>query len=83
MEKVEVAGGNNAVFDEFREINDAFPEFATEKDDRQMLHSLGLAKRQRFEEFVEGAEAAGERDERFGAQKEVEFADREIMKVET
>lgn len=82
LEEVEVLRRYNAVFGQFREINDVFPKFATEKNDRQMLHSFGLAERQRFEEFVEGAEAAGERDERLGAQEEVQLPNREVMKIE-
>ena len=58
------------------------PELLAEQDDRHALHAAGLDQRQRLEELVQRAEAAGKHRDRLGAQEEVHLADGEIVEVE-
>ena len=45
------------------------------------LHAARLAQRERVEQFVDRAEAAGKHDQRLGPQQEVQLAQREIVEL--
>ena len=64
------------------EVDDRVPIFAAVEDDGDLLHAARLAEAERVEQLVERAEAAGEDDERGGAQDEVELAHREVVELE-
>ena len=59
-----------------------FQNSHAEQQQRDALHAAGLDQRQRLEELVERAEAAGEDRDGAGAQQEVDLARREIVEVE-
>ena len=82
LELVEVFRGNSAGVDEGLEVEDAVPVFAAVDDDQNFLGQLvGLREREDLEEFVHGAEAAGENDERLGKIGEPELPHEEVVKL--
>ena len=82
VEQLEVARRDHAFLGKRLEIDHPGPELAAEQQDRQRPHLAGLDQGQRFEEFVERAEPAGEHRDRPGAQQEVHLAKREIVELE-
>src|SRR5450631_1319404 len=83
LELVEVFGGNGAGVDEGLKVQDAVPVLAAVDDDQDFLGQLvGLREREDLEEFVHGAETAGENDESLGEIGEPEFAHEEVMELE-
>ena len=65
------------------EIDDLVPVFAAVDDDENLLRQfLGLRESQDLEQFVHGAEAAGEDNESFGQIREPELAHEEVVKLE-
>ena len=83
LEQVEVLGSDGAGIDEGLEVHDAMPVFTAVDDNENFLGKLvGLREREDFEEFVDGAEAAGKNHQRFGEIGEPEFAHEEIVEFE-
>src|SRR4029077_10127726 len=83
LEQVQILGRDRAGVDEGLEVNDAVPVFAAVDDDENFLGQLvGLGQGEDFEEFVDGAEAAGENHQSFGEIGEPELAHEEIVKLE-
>lgn len=77
-----VAGADHAGVDQVLEVDQLFPELAPEQQDRPRAALAGLDQRQRLEQFVEGAEAAGEAHQRDAAHHEVHLAQREVVELE-
>ena len=83
LEQAEVFGSDGASIDEGLEVHDAMPVFTAVDDDENFLGELvGLREGEDFEEFVDGAEAAGENHQSFGEIGEPEFAHEEIVEFE-
>ena len=83
LEQAEVFGSNGAGIDEGLEVHDAVPVFTAINDDENFLGKfVSLREGEDFEEFVDGAEAAGKNHQRFGEIGEPEFAHEKIVEFE-
>lgn len=82
-EQVTVLGIDDALIDEEIDVERAFPEGPADQHDRQRLNLACLDQRQRLEQLVERAVAAGACDQRGGTQQEVQLAQCEVVKAET
>jgi hypothetical protein len=83
LEQVQVFGSDCAGVDEGLEVHDAVPVFAAVDYDENLFGQLvGLSEGEDFEEFVDGAEAAGKNHQRFGEIGEPELAHEEIVELE-
>ena len=69
--------------DERLEPDDRVPPFPVVQHHRMRLDFAGLNQGEGFEQLVQGAEPARERDQRLRPFHEVELADREVAKQET
>ena len=82
LELVEIFRRDRAGVRKGLEVEDTVPVFAAVDDDQNFLRQLvGLRESEDFEEFVHGAEAAGEDDESLGEIGEPEFAHEEVMEL--
>ena len=83
LEEVEILEGDGALFGQEFEIDDVLPVAGAVDDDGDGLGELvGLVEGEELEHFVEGAEATGEDDERFGKVGEPVLAHEEVVEVE-
>src|SRR5580704_1670139 len=83
LEQVQVFGGDGASVYEGLEVHDAVPVFAAVDYYENFLGQfIGLREGEDFEEFVDGAEAAGKNHQRFGEVGEPEFTHEEIVELE-
>src|SRR5439155_27347559 len=71
----------DAFIDEKIQIDGTAPIALTDQHDRNRLDLACLHKRQHLEQLIQGAIPAGKGDQRFGSQKEVKLAHREVVKV--
>ena len=83
LEKLKVLVLDDALVGQELEINDPVPVLFAVEDDRNILHSTGLTKRQGREQFIERAESTWEAHDRFGAKQKMHFPDREIIELKT
>ena len=81
-EQVEVVVVDRAFVGQELEVDDLLPVLAAEEDDRDVLHAAGLAQRERLEQFVERAEAAGKHDQGLRPQQEVQLPHGEVVELE-
>ena len=81
-EQLQVERADHAGLDQQVEIDQPGPEIAPEQQHRAAPRLAGLDQRQRLEQFVERAEAAGETHQRHRAHQEVHLAQPEIVELE-
>ena len=73
-EQFRIIRTNGSSFGQRLEVDHLVPELLAEQQQRDALHAARLDQRQRFEELIERAEAAGEDGDGLGAQQEVDLA---------
>jgi len=82
LKQIHIARGNDSPFNEVIEIDQAVPKLlAVEKDRHFFVQLIGLGKSEGLEEFVHCSKAAGEDHDGLGMVEEVEFAQKEIVKL--
>ena len=81
-EQIEILPGYRSFVGQRLEIDDTRPEILAEQEDRHRLHLAGLDEREKFEKFIECAEAAREDRNRLGAQEEMHLAQRKVVEVQ-
>src|SRR5271169_94547 len=80
--EAQILGRDPALVDEELPVDELLPVRAAHEDDRDAFHLPRLDERERLEELVQRAVAAGERDERAGSHEEVHLADAEVVESE-
>src|SRR5712671_5672190 len=81
-EEIEVTRRDHFLFGEALEVDDAGPIRLVYKHDGYAPHLDRLHQGEQFEQFIQGPEAAGEHHQRICSHREMEFADRKIVKLE-
>jgi hypothetical protein len=81
-EDAAVRGADHGLRTQEVEVDRASPPVLPDQHDRDRLDLARLHQRQRLEQLVERAEAAGEGDHRAGTQQEVEFPQCEVAKAQ-
>ena len=83
LKQVYIAWGNDSPLDEVIKIDQAVPEFpAVEKDWHFFVQFIGLGKGEGLEEFIHRPKPAGKDHDGLGMIKEVEFTEKEVVKLE-
>ena len=80
--QIHIARGNDSPLDEMIKIDQAVPKFLTvEKDRHFFVQFIGLGKGEGLEEFVHCSKPAGKDHDGLGMIEEVEFAQKEVVKL--
>ena len=82
-EQLAVLAVDDALVDQEVEVDRAPPVVLADQHDRHRLDRARLDEGQHLEQLVERAVAARERDQRLGAQQEMQLAQGEIVEAET
>src|SRR5512134_2560671 len=83
MKQTQILLRDKPVVDEELPVDQTLPEVPSDQDDDYILGLAGLEERQRFEQFVQGAESSGKGHERLGPDQKVHLPDGEITELKT